>query len=302
MTESSKISKVRLDFYVKHNKKLVIIPIAIMILSLAIVLNNYIQTGDIVDKDVTLKGGVTATIYTKADVENLESILSSKFRTEILVRKLAEFGTEEQIGLIIEASDVKSAELKPVLEETLGIELTEESYSVEETGSSLGEAFYRQMFTAILIAFVLMSIVVFIAFRSAIPSLAVVLSAFADMLAAVAFINLIDIKLSTSGIAAILLLMGYSIDTDVLLTTKVLKRREGTIMERVFSSMATGLTMTFTTIAALTVGYFVSNSYLLKQMFLILLVGLFIDIIMTYLLNTRILMWYAARKEHAEIE
>lgn len=290
----------KLEFYVKHNKKLVVIPIAIIILSLAIVLNNYIQTGDVVDKDVTLKGGVTATVYTKLSIEDLEATLSSKFGTEILVRKLAEFGTEEQIGVIVEASDVKSAELKPVLEETLGIELTEDNYSVEETGGSLGEAFYRQMLTAILISFILMSIVVFIAFRSVIPSLAVVLSAFADMLAAVAFINLTSIKLSTSGIAAILLLIGYSIDTDVLLTTKVLKRREGTIMERVFSSMATGLTMTFTTIAALTVGYFVSDSYLIKQMFVILLAGLFVDIVMTYMLNTRILIWYTAKKEHVE--
>lgn len=290
----------KLDFYVKHNKKLVWIPIGIMILCFVIVINNYIQTGDIVNKDVSLAGGVTATVYTKSDAERLESALSSRFKTEILVRKLAEFGTDEQIGIIIEASDIKGADLKPALEEILGIELSGDNYSIEETGSSLGESFYRQMLTAILIAFVLMSFVVFIAFRSVIPSLAVVLSAFADMLAAVAFIDLMGIKLSTSGIAAILLLMGYSIDTDVLLTTKVLKRKEGTIMDRVFSSMDTGLTMTFTTIAALTVGYFVSNSYILKQMFIILIVGLFVDIIMTYLLNTRILIWYTAKKEHVE--
>lgn len=290
----------KLDFYTKHNKKLVWIPIGIIILCVVIILNNYIQTGDIVNKDVSLEGGVTATVYTQADGETIENALNSRFETEILVRKLAEFGTEQQIGLIIEASDIKGADLKPAIEEILGTELTGDNYSIEETGSSLGESFYRQMLTAIIVAFILMSIVVFIAFRSVIPSLAVVLSAFADMLAAIAFIDLVGIKLSTSGIAAILLLMGYSIDTDVLLTTKVLKRREGTIMERVFSSMATGLTMTFTTISALTVGYFVSNSYILKQMFIILLVGLFVDIIMTYLLNTRILIWYTAKKEHVE--
>jgi len=290
----------KLDFYTKHNKKLVIIPIVIIIFCFAVVINNYIQTGDIVNKDVTLKGGVTATIYTTADINQIERDLNSKLETEVLVRKLAEFGTEKQIGLIIEVGDIKSADLKPILEETIGITLGGENYSVEETGSSLGESFYRQMIVAIIIAFSLMSLVIFIAFRSIIPSLAVVFSAFADMLAAIAFIDLVGIKLSTSGIAAILLLMGYSIDTDVLLTTKVLKRKEGSIMERVFSSMSTGLTMTVTTIIALTVGYFVSNSYMLKQMFIILIAGLFIDIIMTYLLNTRILIWYTAKKEYVE--
>ena len=42
------------------------------------------------------------------------------------------------------------------------------------------------------------------------------------------------------GIAAFLLLIGYSIDSDILLTTKVLKRRMGTLFERVKSAMKTG--------------------------------------------------------------
>ncbi len=292
----------KLDFYVRHNNKLVWIPIVIIILSILIVANTYIKTGDIVDKDVTLKGGVTATVYTDADVNKVKAELSSKLSTEVIVRKLAEFGTEEQIGIIVEVSGIKSSELKPVLEDVLGMKLEGENYSLEETGSRLGQSFYKQMITAIIIAFILMSIVIFIAFRSIIPSLAVVLSAFADMIAAIAFIDLVGIKLSTSGIAAILLLMGYSIDTDVLLTTKVLKRKEGKIMDRVFSSMGTGLTMTLTTIIALSIGALVSNSYVLRQMFIILVAGLVIDIIMTYLLNTRILIWYTAKKEHKKVD
>lgn len=290
----------RLEFYAKHYKKLVIIPILLMLLSLVIVVNHYVKTGDIVDKDVTLAGGVTATVYTKASMEEVETALNSKFGKDFLVRRLAEFGTEEQIGLIIESSEVKGSELRPALEEILNIKLTEENFSLEETGSSLGESFYRQMLTAILLAFLLMSVVIFIAFRSPIPSLAIILAAFADMFIAVAFVSIAGIKLSTSGISAILLLIGYSVDDNVLLTTKVLKRREGTIMERVFSSMATGLTMSLTALAAITVGYFVSNSYVIKEMFVILAVGLLADIIMTYLLNTPILIWHTAKKEKVE--
>lgn len=290
----------RLGFYVKHYKKLVIIPILLMLCSLIIVVNHYVKTGDIVDKDVTLAGGVTATVYTKTSMEEVENALNSKFGKDFLVRRLAEFGTEEQIGLIIESSDVKGSELKPALEEILNIKLTEENFSLEETGSSLGESFYRQMLTAIMLAFLLMSIVIFIAFRSPIPSLAIILAAFADMFIAVAFVNLAGIKLSTSGISAILLLIGYSVDDNVLLTTKVLKRKEGTIMERVYSSMATGLTMSLTALAAITAGYFVSNSYVIKEMFVILAVGLLADIVMTYLLNTPILIWHVAKKEKVE--
>ncbi len=290
----------RLEFYAKHYKKLVIIPVLLIIISLALTISHYAKTGDIVDKDVTLAGGVTATVYTKASMEEVENALNSKFGKDFLVRRLAEFGTEEQIGLIIESSEVKGSELRPALEEILNTKLTEENFSLEETGSSLGESFYRQMLTAIGLAFLLMSIVILIAFRSPVPSLAIIIAAFADMLIAVAFVGVAGIKLSTSGISAILLLIGYSVDDNVLLTTKVLKRKEGTIMERVFSSMATGLTMSFTALAAITAGYFFSNSYVIKEMFIILIVGLIADIIMTYLLNTPILIWHVAKKEKVE--
>ncbi|MBT4717506.1 protein translocase subunit SecF, partial [Candidatus Woesearchaeota archaeon] len=161
---------------------------------------------------------------------------------------------------------------------------------------SLGESFYRQMAVAIILAFIFMAFVVFVTFRSFIPSFMVVFAAFADMVCTLAFLSLFGFQISTAGIAAILLLIGYSIDTDILLTTKVLKRKDGSIFERLFDGSKTGLTMTITTVVALTVGYFVSTSLVLKQMFMIIVIGLLIDVIMTYAMNAGLLVWYAKKK------
>jgi len=152
------------------------------------------------------------------------------------------------------------------------------------------------MLFAIIVAFLLMAIVVLITYRALIPSLAIVLVAFFDMTVTIAAINLIGIKISTAGIAAILLLMGYSIDTNILLTTKVLKRIEGTVRDRIVDSMKTGLTMTSTTIIALSIAYIFSESYILKQMFLIIIIGLLVDVIATYMMNSNILLWYKRNK------
>src|SRR3989344_4288881 len=100
-----------------------------------------------------------------------------------------------------------------------------------------------------------MSLVVFISFRSFIPSIAVISAALTDILAALAVVNLLGIKLSAAGIIAFLLVIGYSIDTDILLTTRMLKRHDSPLLERVKSSIITGLTMTFAAIAALVTGY-----------------------------------------------
>jgi preprotein translocase subunit SecF len=289
--------KVR-GLYYSHYKKLFFIPILLVIIGLAILAYNVHTTGDIIQKDVSLTGGTTATITTALEFDNLENDLIGKFPDgDFFVRELNEFGTDRQVGVVVEVSNVEPDELKLALAEVTGLVLDEENYSVEFVGSSLGESFYRQMAVAILLAFLFMGLVVFVTFRMPLPSFIVVFAAFADMVCTLAFLSLFNVKISTSGIAAILLLIGYSIDTDILLTTKILKRREGSLFERLFESAKTGLTMTATTVVALTIAYFVSTSLVLKQMFLIIVVGLLFDVIMTYAMNAGLLIWYAKRRK-----
>jgi len=56
-----------------------------------------------------------------------------------------------------------------------------------------------------------------------VPSSCVILAAVSDIISTIAVTNLLGLKMSTAGIAALLMLIGYSVDTDILLTTKVLK-------------------------------------------------------------------------------
>ena len=286
--------------YNKNYKLLIFIPVALFLVSLIIIGGFYVKTGDFIKKDVTLTGGLSITINTdkEIDIENLKDFLKDKFtESDIFLRKLSEFGSDKQIGIIIEASDLEEKDLKPVLEDKINIVLTENNYSVEEDGGSLGESFYRQMVVAIGIAFILMGIVVLIVFRTIIPSLAVISAALFDIVITVVILNLFGVRLSTAGISALLLLIGYSVDTDILLTTRVLKKKEGSVNKRILDAMKTGLTMTGTTIAALGVGFIVTNSPVLKQMFMIILIGLVVDVFATYLTNAGILKWYAERKE-----
>ncbi|MDD5331528.1 MAG: MMPL family transporter [Candidatus Nanoarchaeia archaeon] len=283
------------EFYFKNQKKLTIIPLILIILSVIILTNSYIQTGDIMKKDVTLTGGATATIYTDKDTSNLIPELEKRFNTDFVFRKLTDFGSDKQKGFSIEGK-VDSMEFKNAISEIMGLELTSENSSFEETGSSLGSSFYKQMIIAILFAFLFMGIVVFITFRNPIASLIVLFSGVFDMLVNLAIINLLGIRVSTAGISALLLIIGYGIDTDILLTTKVFKRREGSINERTLASIKTGLTMTATTMVALLFGYFLSSSFVIKEMFLIIMIGLIIDVIGTYSVNSYLINWYTRKK------
>jgi preprotein translocase subunit SecF len=117
------------------------------------------------------------------------------------------------------------------------------------------------------------------------------------MLFAMAMFNLFNLRLTTAGIAAFLMLIGYSIDTDILLTTRVLKRKEGTISERIASAVPTGMTMTFASLAAVLVAFYATESELMKQIMFILGWGLVADLVFTWLFNAALLRMYAEKRE-----
>ena len=146
-------------------------------------------------------------------------------------------------------------------------------------------------------AFILMALVVAITFRTLIPSLAVILAAITNLIVTLAIISLSGMKLSSGGIIAFLLVIGYSIDTDILLTTKLIKRKIGPLYERLKQAMTTGLTMTITTLTAIFVAFLFSTAPVLKQIFLIILIALIVDIIATYFGNASILIWYLKKKK-----
>ena len=108
-----------------------------------------------------------------------------------------------------------------------------------------------------------------------------------------------QIPLSLATIPALLMLIGYSVDTDIMLTTTVLKRREKELHERAGDALVTGLTMTTTTVAALFVMLILSyfgQIIIVFEIAAVLLFGLFADLISTWFMNAEILLWYAKRK------
>lgn len=287
------------EFYIKNLKKLQLIPLIMLLLALGILFHSYFATGNFLEKDISLKGGSILTINTDKDSANIESFLESKFPGyNFATRKLTEFGTSAPTGVIIETSYENTDELKSSLEEFFKIKLNQDNFSVEVTGASLGKAFSSQTINALIVAFILMAIVVFITFRVFVPSIAVIFAAIFDILISMGGMNILGIKLSIPTAAALLLLIGYSVDTDILLTTRILKRKSlGNLDHRIFDSIKTGTTMTFAALAALGIGYFVTNSFIMKSMFLVIIMGLVADLFSTWLVNVYILKLYAERSE-----
>ena len=300
--QKKSIKQFLFDIYDRKYKLLLVIPFLMLFLAFAQIGHQIYATGDFVEKDVSLKGGVTVTIPLEKDfsAEQIEKEISGRFpNNDISARTLRSVGAA--VGIIVEADingndNAQVQKLLDAVQKSIGADLGGIDYGIEIVGSSLGASFFRESLIALAVAFLFMGLVVFIYFRTFIPSVAVVLAAFSDMVVALAVVNLLDVKIGTAGIAAFLMLIGYSVDTDILLTVRVLKRREGTVMDRIISSFKTGMTMTVIAIISSLVALLVTQSEVVRQIMMILIIGLVADIFNTWIQNVGLLRIYAERK------
>ena len=168
---------------------------------------------------------------------------------------------------------------------------------VDQIGETFGKTLQSQAVLALIFSFIGMSIVVFLSFRTFVPSGAVVLSAFADIVMTAAAMNIIGIPLSLGTLAALLMLIGYSVDSDILLTNRVLKR-QGKLNDKLTGAFNTGIIMTSTTLAAIAAMFIVAwfgSVMILMEISAVLLIGLVFDVMNTWLTNVGILKWYVLK-------
>ncbi len=272
-----------IDKFLSSYKPLIAIPVIITVIALIILATNGLTQG------IDLTGGTNVIIELQQDTspQELQTIISNGIGIdEVEVTSIA--NNQATVDII---GEVDVVELTNVLAGVGTIS------SLQSVGALLSERALTQVYYAIAFAFLFMAITVFIVFREFVPSIAVILAALTDIIISLGGMSLFGIPLSIASVGAILMLIGYSVDTDILLTTRVLKRREGTINERVIDAMKTGFTMAAAAIGSmvtlyLVVVYFMPFAHVLSQIASVLIIGLVADTLATWLMNLGILRWY----------
>jgi len=151
------------NWYDKSYKFILLVPAIILLLSFVYIYNFQVQHGDIIRKDVTLTGGTTISVFdSEVSIVDVKLALAEDF-PNIKLRIISEFRTGAQKGFILETKETPET-IKPPLEEFLGYKLTQDNSSIEFTGATLSQGFYKQLRDSILSAFLLMGWVVFLIF------------------------------------------------------------------------------------------------------------------------------------------
>ena len=174
------------------------------------------------------------------------------------------------------------------------------SYSYQQITPTLSSYFLGQVEFIIIVAFLLVSLVVLVIFRSPIPAAAVVFGAGNDMIIALGCMGLLGIPLGIASLGGLLMIIGYAIDTDMLAAVRILKRHDGTPEDRAYSAMKTGLTMTSTAIVSFAILFIVSLIAYVPTYYEIsgvVLFGLIGDIFTTWFGNASMILLYKKKKD-----
>jgi len=276
-----------IDYTRYSNRQLAAIPLAVLGVALGVLLVTFLVTGSPVNLGLDFTGGTQLTVETTTPESEIgaafdtapESIQAVQASDNRYILTFQSFDGQALVGQA-------ESGLTPVGDEVV------QSRQVTSASFSGSNQYFAQI--GLVIAFLGMSVLAFLLFRTFIPSIAIVVSAFSDIVVPLALMTLLGIQLSLGTVAALLMLIGYSVDSDILLNNHVL-RRSGGFYESTHRAMRTGVTMTLTSIAAMTVMTITSFLFgidLLSSIGLVLVFGLVTDLMNTYMLNLSLLRWY----------
>jgi len=277
------------DYTQYTNRQLAAIPLAILAVALLVIVGWYVFTGAPVRLGMEFTGGTELRVQTSTPPADIPAA----FGTQATVTPVQTAQDTYIVTFPPEAEDI-GQQARNNLQPVQGQSTADMVKSIQGTSASFGKSAQDTALLGIALAFVGMSVLVFLMFRSFVPSIAVVISAFSDIMIPVALMNLLGIPLSLGTVAALLMLIGYSVDSDILLNNHIL-RRSGGFYESTHRAMRTGVTMTVTSLSAMAVMSVVAWFFgidLLRDIGIVLVLGLATDLMNTYMLNLSLLRWY----------
>lgn len=264
------------------NRELITIPLAVFSLAVIVLVVSTALTGTPVSLGTDFTGGTELTVETTDTPTEIQSSFEGDIES---VTPIAT--SDNKYVVTFQSRDIQSISEQA---NTAGYTTT----SVQTISASFGAQTQELAVMGLIVAFTGMSGLIFLVFRTMVPSLAVVFSALSDITIPLSLMAIFGIDLTLGTVAGLLMLIGYSVDSDILLTNSVL-RRQGGYYESTYRAMRTGVTMTLTSIVAMSVMALSATLIgidLLAAIGTILVFGLVADLMNTYLLNVALLRWY----------
>lgn len=226
---------------------------------------------------------VTSLGYGSPEVKTIGQVENNEL--QVTIRKLGE-GTSV------------ANEIKSILEK----EYADNKYEVrrvENVGPKIGSELKRNALIASLLS--LLAILIYVGFRFHIPfGVAAVVPLFHDILITIAVFSLLNREVSLPFIAALLTIIGYSLNDTIVIFDRIRENMRGGLRGKSFIDMVNtsiNQTLSRTIITSMTTLFvvatlFVLGSEAIKDFALALLIGVFVGTYSTIYIASPVLIWW----------
>jgi preprotein translocase subunit SecF len=292
-------------WHVKHlsARQMIVIPLTLAALCAGALTYRWMTTGSPVPLSTDFKEGALIRVGgldNRPDANAVEQALRGLLAADVGV-KITEDRTTGKFGFDAEVSrKITENEENQVIQfistQFVGAKLE----PIQSKGSVITSISKDQAWKALIGAFVLMTAVLFLIFRHSTAAGVMVLCVALDALGALGGMAIFQVPLSFGSIAALLMIIGYSVDTDILLSNHMLKRLGGEVRGRAADAMMTGLMTSGTTVVALVAIEIFTTAPLLHELSIVLIFGILADLINTWFLNVGVLLRHIERRRRRE--
>jgi preprotein translocase subunit SecF len=295
-----------ITWHIKHlsANQMIAISLILPLLSAGVLIVRNVTTGNFVPLSSDFKPGTLIRVQgleNKPVASVVGQSLSGFLNTDASVtitfdntRITGKYGFDAEVGIVIPDNQDNN------ITQFISTQFPGAKSQILVRGSAITTIFRNQAIEAIIGAFIGMTIVLFIAFRHSTAVGVMVLCVAFDALGALGGMALFQVPLSFGSVAALLMIIGYSVDTDIILTNHMLKRVGGDVRERAANGMITGVMTQGTTVVALITIDVLTSAPLLFELATVLIFGIIADTFNTWFLNVGVLLRNIEKKQGRE--
>jgi preprotein translocase subunit SecF len=282
-----------LEFVEKNYKKFIVVTIMLFILFTGIILFNYFRNGYIIKKSIDISGGYLTMINNNYHITNQEinNVLYKMNITDYIV-----YNTPNII-YIESREKINVSELINLFNLYYNISLTPQDISVQQYSSIVGNIIFNQFVEFVFITMILVGFVIFIAFRVSNVTLNIMSTIAFDILGLLAILSLTGFPIGANGFIAMLMILGFAIDNNVVLSTNIVKEREKPFIERVKMSFRVGMLMELIALYTLIILYLFVPVPSVREFSAVLSIAIMLDLLYYLIGNIPLYKYFESKKE-----
>ncbi|NAZ26139.1 MAG: hypothetical protein GU343_01190 [Nanoarchaeota archaeon] len=282
-----------LSFIEKNYKKFLMISILILVIFVGIILFNYFKYGYIINKSITISGGYVTLINNNYHITNseIQNVLNQMNITDYVLY------STPNIVYIESGKEINGTLLINLLNQDYNIKLLPTDISIQQYSSLVGNLIFNQFLFFVILAMVLTAFVIFIAFRASKITLNIISTILFDIIGLLAILSITKYPIGANGFIGMLMILGFAIDNNVVLSTNIVKEKDKPFIERVRMSFRVGMLMEIIALYTLLLLYFIVPEPSVDEFAFVLSIAIILDLLYYLIGNIPLYKYFEAKKE-----